>query len=86
MKNKSNTISVRLDDRLFYLISNNSSKLHISNSEYIRSLLSNIHPVEENHNQEIATALCKLHIRLSELGLEDEEVSREVFRLCQMLS
>lgn len=86
MKNKSNTLCIRLDDRLTNIISNNSNKLHISNSEYVRSLICNAVPVGENHSQEIVSILCKLNIRLNELGLEDEEISREVYELCQMLS
>ncbi len=86
MKNKNNQLCIRLDDKQRDIIFSNSSKLHMTSSEYIRSLLSDVTSVEDNHSQEIASILCKLQIRLCELGLEDEEISREVYRLCQMLS
>ena len=57
----------------------------MTNSEYIRSLITNAVPVTENHNQEIASIMCKIQIRLAELGLEDENISKEVNRLCRML-
>ena len=29
--------------------------------------------------------MCKIQIRLAELGLEDEKISKEVNQLCRML-
>ena len=85
MKNKNKPISLRLNDELYNIVNINSNNLHMSNSEYIRSLIANAVPVTENHNQEIASIMCKIQIRLAELGLESEEISREVNQLCRML-
>ena len=86
MKNKNKPISLRLNDELYNIVNININNLHMSNSEYIRSLIANAVPVTENHNQEIASALCKIHVRLSELDLENEEIAKEVHRICLMLS
>ena len=86
MKNKNKPISLRLNGELYNIISINSNNLHMTNSEYIRSLIANAVPVTEKHNQEIASVLCKIHIRLSELDLEDEEIAKEVHHICLMLS
>ena len=86
MSNKNKSISLRLNEELYNMVNTNSNNLHMTESEYIRSLISNAAPVTENHNQEIAAILCKIHIRLSELALEDEEITKEVHRICRMLS
>ena len=86
MKNKNKPISLRLNEKEYNILSTNSNNLHMTNSEYIRSLIANAVPVTENHNQEIASIMCKIHVRLSELGLEDEEIAKEVHRICLMLS
>lgn len=85
MKNKDKTISLRLNEELYNNVNINSNNLHMTNSEYIRSLITNALPVTENPNQKIAPIMCRIQIRLAELGLEDEEISKEVNQLCRML-
>lgn len=83
---KKKTISIRLDSNEYSILSNNSKNHNMNNSKYIRSLILGAPLTAENHNQEIATVLCKLHVRLTELGLNNEEIAQEVQKLCQMLS
>lgn len=78
MKNKNKPISLRLNEKEYNILSTNSNYLHMTNSEYIRSLITNAVPVTENHNQEIASIMCKIQIRLAELGLESEEITKEI--------
>ena len=85
MKNKDKTISLRLNEELYSVVNTNSNNLHMTNSEYIRSLITNAVPVTENHSQKIASIMCKIYIRLAELGLEDENITKEVKQLCRML-
>ena len=47
----------------------------MSNSNYLRSLINNALPAEVDYRQTIAPIMCKIQIRLAELGLEDEESS-----------
>lgn len=77
MKNKDKTISLRLSNKEYSIIE--------SNSNYLRSLINNALPVEVDYRQNIAPIMCKIQIRLTELGLEDEEITREVNQLCRML-
>ena len=85
MKNKDKTISLRLSNKEYTILESNSNKLNMSNSNYLRSLISNALPEEVNYRQTIAPIMCKIQIRLAELGLEDEEITREVNQLCRML-
>ena len=85
MMNKNKPISLRLNEKEYNILSTNSNNLHMSNSEYIRSLITNATPTTENHNQEIATIMCKIQIRLAELRLEDENITKELNQLCRML-
>lgn len=85
MKNKDKIISLRLNEEIYNIVNTNSNNLHMTNSEYIRFLITDAIPVTENHNQEIASIMCKIQIRLAELGLEDENISKEINQLCRML-
>ena len=85
MKNKDKTISLRLNEELYSVVNTNSNKLHMTNSEYIRSLITNAVPVTENRSQKIASIMCNIYICLAELGLEDENITKEVNQLCRML-
>lgn len=86
MKNKTKSISIRLNTEEYTRLSNISNKNHISNSEYIRSLINSINPVENYHSAEIASALSRLYIRLKELGIGEDAIAKEVGALCQTLS
>lgn len=85
MKNKDKTISLRLSNKEYSILEANSSNLNMTVSNYIRSVINNTIPTEVNYRQDIAPILCKIQIRLCELGLEDEQITREVNQLCRML-
>lgn len=85
MKNKDKTISLRLSNKEYSILESNSKKLNMSFSNYVRSAIMNSLPAEVNYRQNIAPILCKIQIRLTELGLEDEEITKEVNQLCRML-
>lgn len=85
MKNKDKTISLRLSNEEYSILESNSNNLNMSVSKYIRSMLNNALPAEINYRQYIAPIMCRILIRLSELGLEDEEITKEVNKLCRML-
>ena len=86
MKNKTKYISIRLNTEEYTKLSNISNLNHLSNSEYIRSLINRINPVENHHSAEIASVLSRLYIKLGELGIGDEAIAKEVEALCRMLS
>lgn len=85
MKNKDKTISLRLSNKEYTILESNSNKLNMSNSNYLRSLINNALPAEVDYRQNIAPIMSKIQIRLAELGMEDEEITKEVNQLCRML-
>lgn len=85
MKNKDKTISLRISNEEHHILESNSNNLNMSVSKYIRSMINDALPTEVNYRQDIAPIMCKIQIRLSELGLEDEEIAKEMNNLCQML-
>lgn len=85
MKNKDKTISLRISNKEYSILESNSSNLNMTMSNYLRSMINNALPAEVNYRQSIAPIMCKIQIRLAELGLEDEEISKEVNNLCRML-
>lgn len=86
MNNKTKSISIRLNTEEYTKLSNISNINHLSNSEYIRSLINRTNPVENYHSAEIASVLSRLYIKLGELGIGDDAIAKEVEALCQMLS
>lgn len=86
MNKKSNTISLRLSDEEYNIINTNCNHLNMNPSQYIRSLINGTNPVSVDYRQIIAPMICEMYIRLQELGLEDDEITKKVHDLCQMLS
>ena len=86
MKNKTKTISIRLNNEEYIRLSNISNTHNMTNSEYIRFLIDDNKPGINNHAPEIAALLSRLYIRLQELGIGEEAVSKEVDALCRTLS
>ena len=86
MKNKTKTISIRLNSEEYIRLSNISNNHNMTNSEYIRSLIDDNKPGINNHASEIAASLARLYIRLQELGIGEEVVAKEVDALCRTLS
>jgi macrodomain Ter protein organizer (MatP/YcbG family) len=86
MKNKTKTISIRLNSEEYIRLSNISNTHNMTNSEYIRSLIDDNQPGINNHAPEIAASLSRLYIRLRELGIGEEVVAKEVDALCRTLS
>ena len=85
MKKKNNTLSIRLTNNELDTININSRRLQMTNSEYLRSLIHNAVPAAVDYRQDIAPVICKIYVRLQELGLDEEEITKEVHDLCQML-
>jgi len=85
MKNKNKTISLRLSNEEHTKIETNSKKLNMSTSNYIRSAIMNSLPANVDYRQDIAPIICKIQIRLAELGLADDDITKEVNQLCRML-
>ena len=86
MKNKTKTIRIRLKKEEYIRLTNISNNHNKTNSEYIRSLIDDNKPGINNHAPEIAASLARLYIRLEELGIGEEAVSKEVDALCRTLS
>ena len=86
MKKKNNTLSIRLTNNELDTININSRRLQMTNSEYLRSLIHNAVPAAVDYRQDIAPVICKIYVRLQELGLDEEDITKEVHALCQMLS
>ena len=86
MKNKTKTISIRLNNEEYIRLSNTSNTHNMTNSEYIRSLIDDNKPGINNHASEIAASLARLYIRLQELGIGEAAVAKEVDSLCRTLS
>ena len=85
MKNKDKTISLRVTNEEYSILESNSTNLNMTISQYIRSSINHSLPSETNYRQHIAPIMCRLQIRLAELGLEDEEIVKEINKLCLML-
>lgn len=85
MKNKDKTISLRLSNEEYSILESNSNNLNMTTSQYIRSMINKSLPAEINYRQYIAPVMCKIQIRLGELGLEDDEIVKEINKLCLML-
>ena len=86
MKNKTKTISIRLNYEEYIRLSNLSNTHYMTNSEYIRFLIDDNKPGINNHAPQIAASLSRLYIRLRELGSGEEAVAEEVDDLCRTLS
>ena len=86
MKNKTKTISSRLNNEEYIRLSNISNTHNMTNSEYIRFLIDDNKPGINNHAPQIAASLSRLYIRLRALGIGEEAVAEEVDDLCRTLS
>lgn len=85
MKNKDKTISLRLTNEEYSILESNSNNLNMNTSQYLRSMINNALPAETDYRQHIAPIMCRVQIRLVELGLEDDEIVKEISKLCLML-
>ena len=85
MKNKDKTISLRLSNEEYSIVESNSNNLNMSMSQYMRTMINNTLPAETDYRQHIAPIMCRVQIRLAELGLEDDEIVKEIRKLCLML-
>ena len=57
----------------------------MNTSQYLRAMINNALPAETDYRQHIAPIMCRVQIRLAELGLEDDEIVKEIRKLCLML-
>ena len=79
------TISLRLSNEEYSILESNSTNLNMTISQYIRSSINHSLPAETNYRQLIAPVMCRIQIRLAELGMEDDEIVKEINKLCLML-
>ena len=86
MKKKNHTLSIRLTNNELDTVNINSRRLQMTNSEYLRSLIHNAVLAAVDYRQDIVPVICKIYVRLQELGLDEEDITKEVHALCQMLS
>lgn len=84
--NKNNSITIRLTNNELGIVNINSRDLNLSKSEYIRSLITERKSVEVDYRKDIVPVLGNIYVKLQELGLEEENITKEVHKLCQMLS
>ena len=84
--NKKNSITIRLNNNELGIVNINSRDLNLSKSEYIRSLITERKSVEVDYRKDIVPVLGNIYVKLQELGLEEENITKEVHKLCQMLS
>jgi len=82
---KNNSISIRLTDKELNILNSYKDHYHMNNTQVISFLLNNNIP-QTQHQQEIAGTVCRIYIRLHELGLADDTITKEVQKLCQILS
>lgn len=85
MRNNTNSITLRLNNREYSMVTSNSRNCNMNISQYLRSLINGNVPSAKNNHLEIMRLICKLHICLQEKGIEDEEIEKEIHKLCQML-
>lgn len=86
MSNKSISVSLRLSEAEYSKLTSESKSHGMTNSNYIRHLISNDLPTGNCPRKEIAALLCDLYIKLTEQGLDSKTIEKEVHRLCQILS
>ena len=84
---KTITKTFRLTSEENKILKEKASIAQMTDSEYLRSLINSSAPHEFTSNQPLITSICRIHVILSELGLdENEALMKEVNRLCQILS
>ena len=84
---KTITKTVRLTDEENRILKEKASQVQMTHSEYLRSLINSAPMPMTSHNHVLITSVCRIHILLAELGLnEDVPLMEEANRLCQILS
>ena len=84
---KTVTKTFRLTSEENKILKEKASAAQMTDSEYIRSLITSATPPPVTSNQPLITSICRIHVILSEQGLyENAALMEEVNRLCQILS
>lgn len=86
MKDKKYSITIRLTEDDYNTITNNSKNQRMTVSDYIRAMVHNALPNGVDYRQDIAPIICRIYIQLQKLGINEEDITKEVHTLCQMLS
>lgn len=81
-ENRNKTLSIRLTEKEYKILKEISTAYGMSNGEYIRSLIR--YNLPDYRMDKIAPVICQIYIRLQELGLDSEDITMEVAKLCQM--
>lgn len=85
MKSKTNSITLRLDNDEYTYLLNNCKYSNMTISQYIRSLIMENVITDNRNNAEIMRLICNIHILLQDMGVENNEIKKEIRNLCQML-
>lgn len=85
MKNKTNKITLRLDNDEYTHLLNNCKYSNMTISQYIRSLIMENVIADNRNNAEIMKLICNIHILIQDMGVENTEIEKEIRNLCQML-
>lgn len=83
---KEKVLSVRLSENVLQKLENDINASKISKSEYIRNLIMENAPKEDNSRQELVKRFCELYRVINEEHLEtNTALMKEVTALCQIL-
>ena len=85
MENKTNKITLRLSNDEYTHLINNCKNSNMKISQYIRFLIMGKEITSNRNNAEIMKLICNIHILLQDLGVESEEIEKEIRDLCQRL-
>lgn len=85
MKNKIKTVTLRLNNDEYTYLLNNCQYSNMTISQYIRSLIMENVITDNRNNAEIMRLICNIHILLQDMGVENNEIEKEIRNICQML-
>lgn len=83
---KGKVISIRLSEAEYEKLQRDASAAKMDNSKYLRALISDNTPKEDNSKQELARQFCHIYKVISEEHLENNEsLMEEIELLCRIL-
>ena len=83
---KGKVISVRLSEIEHKKLQEDATAAKMDQSKYLRDLIMDNVPKEDNNKQELTRQICRLYKTIYEEGLENHEtLKEEVEALCQIL-
>ena len=83
---KAKRISFRLSEEEFKKLEKDASVAGINVSQYLRAIVLNNTPKEDNSKQKLACRFCELYKVITDEGLQNNDaLMKEVDSLCQIL-